>query len=421
MEYHNKINDTYLALVRHSVLQPVFKIELLDDNEQAYKEIITHISVDSSGSISATYQQGVQKTISLTLVDPEGHFLPNPNNEYFWIGRKFKVYLGLARESTIQNMDTTDVLNTFSIESQTSLDHSSEIDYYWFSKGVYILTSIDASRSNGGETVSISGVDKFGRFTSDTGFCEMIANFVIPKGMLLSEAIQTILNQDDGRGKPIDPIAPFIDPYYADTRIPLEVSKGAGSYMGDIMIELASMYKADIFYDNDGRFVFRRAMLGDENMQLPIVWEFDDGAAEYINSSLSYDFTSAINTIYVVGDNPNTAVAPEAFLQNTNPQSPLTVDKIGAKSKLLNVSTIQTKQEAEDYAEYMLNQLSRVQQSVPLTCTFIPHLDVNTLFTLTDSFYKMEKEPFFIQSITYPIGLGTMSLQSIDLKELPTY
>jgi hypothetical protein len=419
MEYYNVIDNRYLNLVRHSVLSPVFKIELLDDYENAYRSLISEISVDSGGSISATYQQGVQKTISLSFVDSSGDFLPNPNNQLFWIGRKFKVYIGLSCESQNIKFDDYDTLNTYKLRGNNILD--AEKDYYWFSKGVYILTTINAQHSASGNNISLSGVDKFGRFTSATGYAEMIADFVIPGGMLLSDALNEILSQDDGRGKPIDPVAPIIDPYYYSTRIPYEISKGGGAFVGDIIIELATMFRADVYYDNDGRFTFKRAMFGDENIRLPILWHFEDTDAEYIDSSVDYDLTTIINTVFVVGDNPNAIIAPEAFLENKNAQSPFSVDKIGTRSRLISSSVIQTKQEAEDYAEYMLNQLSRLQQNVPLNTTFIPHLEINNLFTFSNKFYNFDRQEFFIQSITFPIGLGTMSLQGIKIQELPTY
>ena len=45
-------------------------------------------------------------------------------------------------------------------------------------------------------------------------------------------------------------------------------------------------------------------------------FNFDDLDGEYLDSNLSYNFVDAINTVYVVGDNPNGTVAPTAFRQN---------------------------------------------------------------------------------------------------------
>lgn len=84
-------------------------------------------------------------------------------------------------------------------------------------------------------------------------------------------------------------------------------------------------------------------------------------------------------------------------------------------------STIQTATEAKDYADYMLKSLSIEQNTISFECALIPSLTVNRLFTLTDTFYKIIKESFLIQSLTCPIGIGTMSLSGSNIKELPTY
>ena len=426
MEYFNIINDEYIAAVKKHLIIPYVRIVLLDKNENAYREITSEISVENAGSISSTFQQGIQKTVSLTIFDPDGEFIPDPNNQNFWIGSKFKVYLGLmidksaAANNTLVNLDME---NNILISNYDNAIEKTEWqkDIYWFSKGVYIITSIGASHSLADKTITISGADKFSMFTQDTGYNEMIANYLIKQGTTIGDAIITILLQDQGNGYPLDPIVPIIDPYFINTVIPYDVEKGAGSYMGDILIELATMFKADLFYDNDGHLNFKRSMIGDENVQLPIIWDFYDIDSEYISSSIDYNLADAINTVFVVGDNPNAAIAPEFFLQNNNAASPLAVSKIGVKSRLYTSSMIQTPTEAQDYAYYMLNQLSRIQQTISFTCTYMPHLDINNAFTLTDDFYNISQGKYIIQSITFPIGIGTLAISASNIEELPTY
>lgn len=426
MEYYNIINNEYVEAVKKHLIIPYVKVVLLDKNENAYKEITSEISVENAGSISSTFQQGIQKTISLTIFDPNGDFIPNPNDQNFWIGSKFKVYLGLMIDKSAElgnilvNLDTKNDIS-ISIYQNKIENIEWRKDIYWFSKGVYIITSIGASHSLADKTITISGADKFSMFTQDTGYNEMIANYLIKQGTTIGDAIITILLQDQGNGYPLDPIAPIIDPYFINAVIPYDVEKGAGSYMGDILIELATMFKADLFYDNDGHLNFKRSMIGDENVQLPIIWDFYDIDSEYISSSIDYNLADAINTVFVVGDNPNAAIAPEFFLQNNNAASPLAVSKIGVKSRLYTSSMIQTPTEAQDYAYYMLNQLSRIQQTISFTCTYMPHLDINNAFTLTDDFYNISQGKYIIQSITFPIGIGTLSISASNIEELPTY
>ena len=431
MEYFNIINTEYKKTITSKILTPCVKVELIDWEGRAYKEIIQDLSSENGGSISATFQNGVQRSISLNIFDPNGEFIPNPNDRLVWIGQRFKVYLGLRVSKTNFPLSILDGQETqpaaysgdrLVADTEYALKKMKNDDnFYWFSKGVYIINNVSASRTGADKQVQISGVDKFGYFTSDTGYCEMIGDFIIPRGMSIPDAIYAILQQEIGNGYSIDNIAPIIDPFYVDTRIPIELSKGAGSFMGDIITELATTFRADVYYDNDGHFCFRRAMLGDENMRAPVVWNFTDLDGEYLSSSLTYNFVGAINTVYVVGDNPNGHVAPEAFRQNTNAASPTNVQRLGARSKLFSSSIIQTTREAEDYADYMLEWLSKVQQTINFTCTYMPHLDINQAFTLTDDFYHINQQTFLMQSITYPIGLGTLSIGAVNIEALPTY
>lgn len=409
MEYYNVVDNIYRRACVSQTLLPCVKLEFVDHYGRAYHDFTVDVSSENGGTISAAFGQGVQKSISLTIFDPTGQYIPNPNNKFFWIGRRFKVYLGLKIYRGIQTVNDSLVAT------------KNEYDVYWFTKGVYILTAISASHEQANQTISISGVDKFGFFTSATGYCEMLGDFVIRQGMTIQDALIAILHQDVGNGEIIDAVTPIIDSTYIDVRIPYELSKSAGSFMGDIMTELATMYRANIYYDNDGHLNFRRSMIGDKMAPIPTVWDFTDRDAEYLSSSLDYDIVSVINTLAVVGDNPSANRIPYALRENTNAASPTNIKRLGRRAKLLSVSTIKTTKEAEDYADYMLEQLSRVQQTLNFNVTFLPHLELNQKVTITDKFYNKEREDFLIQSINYPIGLGTMSMGAVKIQELPTY
>ena len=451
MEFYNTDNEDFRKIAKHEVINPMVKIELLDSHENAYAEFIEDISAEQIGTISESYNQGVRKTTSFTIFDPNGDFIPNPNNKNFWINRKFKIYVGLAKtrfyseenpliysyneedliaylkylkpnnwgnlEEEIKNSSQDGVIVT----GEDNLEINSEEDIYWFSKGVYIITDISASHSEADKTVTINGVDKFGLFGSETGYNEMIGTFCIPKGLTIYEAIFLILNQDMGNGQVLDPIEPIIDPYYKNVTIPFDIDKGPGSYIGESLKDLANTFRADIYYDDDGRLNFWRSMLGEENSNLSVIWDFYDTNAEYMNYCLTYNLVKTVNRICVVGSNPNSSTPVMAIAENNNPISPISIQKIGIKNRYIESDSIQTLTEAKDYADYMLESLSVEQNTISFECTLIPSLTVNKLFTLTDNFYGIQKESFLIQSLTCPIGIGTMSLSGSNIKELPTY
>lgn len=405
MEYFNYTGKEYRVAVQSATLYPVIKVELLDQFENAYAEISEEIT-DNSGSIQSTLQQGVRNTVSFSIFDPAGKFIPDANNKLFWIGKKFKLYVGLATEQkAIQlNGQTTGISG----------------DIFWFSKGVYIITDINAQKDNSGnQTISFTGVDKYGAFTNDTGYGEMIGTFSFDVGMSISYVIKNVLKQDIGNGQMLDPLEPIIDPDLQEYKLQLAFSKGPGSYIGDLLSDLATTLHADIYYDMDGHLNVKKSLNFDEYKNVQNQWNFTERSAEYISAQVNYQLKNIANYIYVVGDNPLGGQIPIAIAENNDARSPLSVAKIGRKSRYIEKSTIYSQQEAENYAQYILKTACLLGNQISFACTLIPSLELDNTFSLTDSYYQYDRQEFIITAITYPIGVGTMSISGCSIKELP--
>ena len=405
MEYFNYTGDKYKDAVKSASLYPVIKVELLDRFENAYAEISEEI-MDTSGSISSTLQQGVRHNVSFSIFDPKGEFMPNANDDLFWIDQKIKLYAGLATEQ-----------QAVQVNGQNS---DVQGDIFWFSKGVYIITDINASSDGqGNQTISLSGVDKYGAFTNDTGYSEMIGTFSFEAGMTISYIIKNILKQDKGNGNMLDPIEPIIDPDLQNYVIELNFSKGPGSYIGDLLNDLATTYHADIYYDLDGHLNVKKALNFEEYKNVQNQWDFRYGDSEYISSQVTYELKNIANYIYVIGDNPMGGKIPIAIAENNYASSPLSIQKIGKKSRYIEKSTIYSDKEAQDYADYILKQSCLLGNTISFQCTLIPHLELDNTFTLTHDYYGYNREEFIITGITYPIGVGTMTINGSNIKELP--
>ena len=405
MEYFNYTGKEYRVAVQSATLYPVIKVELLDQFENAYAEISEEIT-DNSGSIQSTLQQGVRNTVSFSIFDPAGKFIPDANNKLFWVRKKFKLYVGLATEQkAIQlNGQTTGISG----------------DIFWFSKGVYIITDINAQKDNSGnQTISFTGVDKYGAFTNDTGYGEMIGTFSFDIGMSISYVIKNVLKQDIGNGQMLDPLEPIIDPDLQEYKLQLAFSKGPGSYIGALLNDLATTLHADIYYDMDGHLNVKKSLNFDEYKNVQNQWDFTERSAEYISAQVNYQLKNIANYIYVVGDNPLGGQIPIAIAENNDARSPLSVAKIGRKSRYIEKSTIYSQQEAENYAQYILKTACLLGTQISFTCTLIPSLELDNTFSLTDSYYQYDRQEFIITAITYPIGVGTMSLSGRSIKELP--
>ena len=102
--------------------------------------------------------------------------------------------------------------------------------------------------------------------------------------------------------------------------------------------------------------------------------------------------------------------------------SPVSIENIGRKEYYEESSSVYDDSTAKDYAEYVLKQKSILNQAITFECTMLPHLDVNKVVTITDSFYHYNQERFIIQSITIPLtSTSTMQISASNISSLPYY
>ena len=389
-------NSKYIELVKAPVIKPKFKIELLDLYENTIGEITKDISASNSGSISINYQQGVRRSCSFTLSDTFGKYRPMSNDNIFGFNTKFKIYVGL------ENIQTGET--------------------YWFSQGIFYTTNPTSSHANSNKTVTVNGVDKFGIFTSDTGYNQLEGTYIVPAKSKLYAVVKDILSLELGNGYIIDPKEPHIDSQFIDYELPYDIKKSPGSYMGDILIELGNVLGADIYYDANGVLTITSGTTDITYSKQSSIWDFSDVLPEYSNGSVSLNTIDAINIVKVVGNQVNDSEIYIGNAENHNPLSPTAIEKIGRKIYYEESANLPNQARADEYAKYVLNSKSIIQTAIGFSSTLIPHLDVNRVITITDDYYKYEQERFIIQSITIPLDSKTlMSISCNNIASLPYY
>lgn len=440
MEYYNQVNETYLRALKQQVIQPVFKVELLDFAENIIGELTQDISKEDSGSISINYQQGVRRSCSLTLINVQDNFKINTgkyslDENSLWINTKFKVYIGVKVPhyvSTQHEIDY-DAQNNDVLYGEASTNmvlyqndtQTKEEDIYWFSQGIFLLSDPSVLRDLSKKTITINGIDKFGVFGSESNFNQTDATYKIDKDSKLGNVITSILAFDKGNGLPLDVKQPYIDPNakalvmdettelpIAQIGLPFEINKSPETYFGDILIELANIYACDIYYDTEGYLRFEK---GNEKISMDdfaSLWDYSDKETEYFNPQLNYDFKSVYNVVKVVGNNPTAEDLFVHIAKNNNPSSPTRIQLIGEKILYIESSFCYSAERTKDFANYMLRKKSMVPLTLSFQSAFIPHLDVNKVITITDDYYNYVQQRFIIQSLTIP--LSTKSLMDIE-------
>lgn len=393
MEYNNVFNEKYKKIALREEIFIMYKIELLDHYENVLNSIITDISSVADGSISVNYQQGVRRTCTISLLDADGDFIKNLLNGNL-INQKFKLYIGL--KDTYTN------------------------DIYWFSQGVYCLINPVIDRIS--RTITLNGVDKYGFLGSETGYNQITVSHVIPNDTNIASAIRDTLMLDLGNGKVLDAIPPIIDNLLLEQKTPYEMEKSPSSYLSEIFIELGNIMGADTYYNIDGNLRYDSGTMDMSYSQQDSQWDFFDVLPEYINPSLQLSTTAIVNSVTIVGNNSGDDNIYTYTAENHNPISPISIENIGRKTYYEESTSVYDDDTAKDYAEYVLNQKSILQQAMSFESTMLPHLDVNKVITITDDYYGYNKERFIIQSIEIPLTSTTaMQITASNISNLPYY
>ena len=384
----------YISLVHNQAIRPRFRLSLLYDNESVKQDISEYLIADS-GRLQIEYAQGERRSLNFSLDNSSGIFTPTGINSAIWVNTKFKLELGMETSSG---------------------------DIIWNSAGIFVIGNPQAIREGAQTTIDIQCYDKFALLDGTLGGT-LEATYEIDSGETIYNVIVDTLLQDNGNGHPIDSKQIFFDTSLINEKTKYTISKSANESYGDMLIELANMIACDIYYNENGNLVIQSGIKDISQVNKPTLWTYKDTEYEYISGNINYDFTSVRNRVTVVGCNVNSNNGIYvAVAENTNPRSSTRIDLIGIKDYYLEDNNIYTQALAQDRADYELNKLAIVQQTIDIGSTFMIHLDVNNCVALDDDFFDYFDERFIIQSISIPLSINSqITIECTNIATLPYY
>ncbi len=381
--------DEIVSLINNSIITPRFRIFVLYNDETINYEIPIEDIKSGSGSYSENYQNGQRRSLSFALYNEHRQYSTGING--LWAGTRLRLEIGLE----LQNEDVI-----------------------WFQKGVYIITNLLPKHSNSETIIEVSASDKFCLFENKTGTLE--TTYEIPVGSNIEEIIKTILGGDMGNGMPFDTREIIYNSAFKGAVTQVTISKSAGDTYGSILLELATQLSAEIFYNNMGRLTIVPIANVVDDINKPIIYDFDTAKGDMSNLDFSFDLESIVNRVIVIGSSSSGGVY-QAVAVNDEPSSPLSVQRIGYRTgEIINDSNITSDILAKERADYELRQQLIIKSSSSINVSFNPLLTVNNLITITDDTYGLTKEKFLLQSISCSLGYeGTMSITISNLNNLP--
>lgn len=403
MDYYDKITNRYLEILETRNCYYHLKIEILSAFESAIGEIVKDISRNTEGQLNVNYQQLSRRSCNITLANVENRYLPSLN-QWYWIGRKFKLYIGVR-------------------------DFSRD-DNYWFSQGVFY--TLDAN--NEGHTLSLSGVDKGNALTGELKLNALAEKKIVEEGKPISKLIRQTLALNDGVNV-LDPVMPIIDKQFEDIKIERQIEINEGEYIGTLFTQIADSYGSDIYYDTNGILTVEAAIdvVGwNQYDRYGCLYAFTDDTIEVGSMSASYSF-APINTITVFtnitakDDNDEEVENVSYTAYNTNALSPLNIKTIGIRrAESVEAAYIDkfTKEEmierCKQIARYYLLKESIEKSTLSFNTIIIPHLDVNKVIGVTNKMFAMNNERCIIDSLSLNLSSCTMNVSATRITILPT-
>ena len=319
-----------------------------------------------------------------------GEYTPSIN--HFWVGQKFSFYIGFNL-----NNDENSVV--------------------WFRKGIYSCQNQSVDNSSDTKTVSIETADKFSVLEGKSGTLEY--SYTINVGEDIEEVINNILNTDNGSGFMLDSKDIIYNSLFKGKKVISQISESAGATYGSIILKLAEMISAEVFYNVNGNLTLipKQEVINDSDK--PILFSFNADNGDLMTHNYSFSFEDIVNKVIVIGSNVNGNTC-RATSVNNSADSPISVSRIGYRTgSIINDSSINSDYLAQERADYELRKVSVAKTSVSNTMLLNPLIEVNNLIEITDSFYGIENEKFLVQSISFSLDYsGTMSISSSNINNL---
>ena len=323
----------------------------------------------------------------------DGRFTPSIQG-LIWINTKFKLELGIE---------------------------TSNGDKIYKSAGIFVIANPNSIHNNGEKNINIQCYDKFALLDGTLGGV-LDAVYEVNVNSNVRDACEYILKLDNGNGLPIDIKDVMFDSMYAHETTVYRISKSPNESLGSILIELAEMLGCDIYYDENGYLNIRSGIEDIANVNKPILWKYTTNEMEYISSETTYDFSKVKNRVIIIGSNTSSQAIYRGVAENHNPQSPTRISLIGTKNLYYEDSNIHSTELAQQRAEYELNKISILQQTINISSIYMIHLDVNNCIKLTDKYYNFEESRFVIQSISIPLATdSTITITCSNVGSLPYY
>lgn len=367
-------------LVRYfkgSTVIPVFRFLVLKNDETVDYEI-SHDVINANLNIS--YQTGQRRALNMTFANESGHWVYGARNT-LWHGMKFRLDCGVVIENVL----------------------------YWQQQGVFLLQEPAHSSDDNSKTISLTLCDKWGLWDGSV-YGNTQFKTIIPAGVPMRQAFDTIIHEDDNTGKMWD-IKPIrFNNEYWNTNTYYTIKQDAGQAKSENLQKMSDTISSDIYYDTKGFCNVESNISEFMNNNFPVVWRFNEGDSDCSSPTLKYNRSKYYNKIITKGNIVN-GYQFSATVENRNRSSLYNTIDCPISPKVNNNTHLYSDTLCLEQSMKEMVDQSRGLLSVSITTGYLPFLDINQAVYLNFPSAGLVGGVYIIDSISYNIGtICTMNL-----------
>jgi len=348
-----KVNE----LLKREIYNLHCKIYVLRSDETIDYEIPQEDIIIDTINFSENYNQGERRNLSFSLINIDNRYTPNVRG--IWVNTKFRLDVGIEDRYKKQ--------------------------IYWFQYGIYILSNPSLIHNNSDQQITYNLRDKWAVLEGNKSTVTSIME--IPIGSNVGEAIQGILDIEDGTGNLIDPIPIAIDASLKNLVTPYTITKDVGTKLAELILELAYTMNAEVYYDEYGQLRVVPMIETMQDTKKQVLWYYneDEILNNYSANQTVYAIEEFVNEVHVIGNNIN-GDNVYGVATNDNIESQYSVQRIGLRiAEPIEDTNISTEDQANDRATYELRKAVINQTQVSIEVLFNPLLKVNSLIDITST------------------------------------
>ena len=352
--------------------------------------------------------------------------------EFSWNGNEFKTPLLWPGETAIKTLI-----------AKRDMTISFNYDFHQNGKNIYFQIKINNKVVKKVENIDVTG-EKYSEVLKKDDIVIISTKNTNRSYTAYASFYNFEITINDRKEDYIDPVPPLLSDYFLTKTTEVYVSDDEGNTTteikpvyecpytavverggtyADVLLEYATILRADIYYDVHGRLVIEPLIttaddITDTNKE--ILWDYTTEDKCFLGMTRTFNFDKVYNDFIVLG-NILHGYQFKGRVQNRNPMSDTCVQRIGLRTKEPEennqyVSDDQCKELAMyDAKIYTIMQKSGQISSVPLF-----HLDVNKLVTLSTPNNNMSKELYLISGFSLSSN-GNMTVEVTSVNVLKNF